>query len=138
MTIEGAWTDETHRYYCIRPLGEWDWPAYRRVVDTAIDTIKATNKPVALICDLTQNFEFHRGDVLGNLRYFNARVPTNMYACVMVGAGAIMMTFLNIHMKLRPSAKRRVRFASSMPEAFTVADQRLEELRLNAEELKSV
>lgn len=128
MPVRCEWADSRHQichFYLDTP---WTWAELRVVGDAMFEEIRGLDHPVATIVDVSRVKGVPKGDILSNLQHVDAQMPSNVFASVVVGAPRVIIAFMNVLIRLRPSAKRIALFARTLDEAHLLVQQRLEQM----------
>lgn len=128
MGCRHEWADEDRLIKHLYLESPWTWDEYDQAAKDAYAELRAENRPVATVVDVSRMGRLPSGNVIAHLNMVERLIPDNMFITVLVGAPHIATVFMNIMMKLRPKAKNLTVFADSIAEAHELVYKRYREL----------
>ncbi len=119
MAITMDWANDAHTiiYYTVN--GRWSWDDLQAVVKHAHAMIDGVNRPVDSIVDLRKGLGLPAGPMWHGRRLAASRHP-NSGCMVLLGAPLYVKTLFDTMRRVNPSTVKRVRFANSPEEAYTL------------------
>ncbi len=117
MPITYGWTDDSHVILEISVVAPWTWDDFHTMMREVNPQIIAVGGPCATVIDVSAIGKVPPGNMMANLHHVENSMPTNVFMSVVVGASYVVTVFMNVLMVVRPSARRRARFAHTMAEA---------------------
>ncbi|GEM_PF-1264926 len=133
MGVSYQWSDDKKMIMEIVITAPWTWQEYMAHLKPIMNEVAEGDTPRATLVDVSQMGAMPRdGNIIQNLLYVDKVMPKNVFASSMVGAPALVVAFMNVLVKLRPSAKRLVAFNKTREEARELIYIRYNKLYPNA------
>ena len=129
MAVHYEWADDSKFIMNIHIEEPWMWKEYNDIVDVVMPMISALNHPCATVVNVEKMGRLPKdGNTLQTLLRVEKLMPDNVIASVIVGTPMIVRVFMDILVKLRPSAKTITMFVETMDEAYDKVHARRQEL----------
>lgn len=119
MGVRYEWGDEHEIIMNVYIEYPWEWRDYTDMMDELMPMLNGLNRPCATVVDCSNMRSLPKeGQFLTILLNVEKSMPANLFASAVVAAPYGVNVFMNMLMKLRPSAQRLALFANTMDEAY--------------------
>jgi hypothetical protein len=129
MGVSYQWADDKKIIMEIVIEAPWTWQEYMAQLKPIMAQVSEGDTPRATLVDVSKMGAMPRdGNIIQNLLYVDKVMPKNVFASSMVGAPALVVAFMNVLVKLRPSAKRLVAFSKTREDGHALIYERYNKL----------
>jgi hypothetical protein len=113
------WANEAHTIIYYTVTGRWTWDELQAVIKHAHAMIDGANRPVDSIVDLRKGLGLPAGPMWYVQRMAAGRHP-NSGRMILLGAPQVIKVLFDTIRRVNPRTVKRIRFASSPEEAYTL------------------